>query len=284
MSLILDALNKADGERNPDEAPSLNSNHDVSIEESTPLLNTKIIYGLIGFLIFLVLVVIILMLSGKSDNHGNGTQYNEDKNTRIDASKSLKANSSPTAPLPPNTTNQQSSVAPTAVEADIPQNRYDEMKDKLIAKQYESATQSEKRKSPALKTTEKTSTDIRSTQSSKAIASIYQKSKEEKAKQKIKATPKPTPIAKSPSLEDYPFISFIADLAYAKQKGIPTLMYTEHNFSKNSSSVVLNNVTRHTGQAIADHLTLEAIVEDGIVLQYKTMRFKVVAYNSWINM
>lgn len=279
MSLILDALNKADGERNPDETPSLNSNHDVSIEESTPLLNTKIIYGLIGFLIFLVLVVIILMLSGKSDNHSNEAKYHEDINTSIDASKSLKVNSYPTAPLPP----KQSSVAAT-VEAGTPQNRYDEMKDKLIAKQYESATQNKQRKSSALKTTEKTTTDIRSTQSSKAIASIYQKSKEAKAKPKIKATPKPTPIAKSPSLEDYPFISFIADLAYAKQKGIPTLMYTEHNFSKNSSSVVLNNVTRHAGQAIADHLTLEAIVEDGIVLQHKTMRFKVVAYNSWINM
>ncbi len=283
MSLILDALNKADGERSPDETPSLNSNHDVNIEDSKPLLNTKVIYGLIGFLIFLVLIVIILMLSGKSDNNDR-VQYSEDKNSNTDVSKNLKANSSATAPLPPSTVDQKPSAPPATLEPSTPQNRYNEMKGKLIAKQYESATKSEQGGEPGIKTTEKPTPDSRPTKSSKAIASIYQKSKEEKAKPKIKAAPKPTPIAKLPSLEDYPFISFIGDLAYAKQKGIPTLMYTEHNYSKNSASVVLNNVTRQTGQAIADHLTLEAIVEDGIVLQYKTMRFKVVAYNSWVNM
>ncbi len=284
MSLILDALNKADGERNPDETPSLNSNHDVNIEEKTPLLNTKIIYGLIGFLIFLVLVVIILMLSGKSNNSANRDKYSEGKNTSIDTPKILKANNSPAAPILPGTTVQKPSTPPATLEPGSPKNRYDEMKGKLIAKQYESAILSEPKEKPVTKTPNNPTSDTRPTKSSKAIASIYQKSKEEKAKPKVKATPKPTPIAKLPSLEDYPFISFIGDLAYAKQKGIPTLMYTEHNYSKISASVVLNNVTRHAGQAIADQLTLEAIVEDGIVLKYKTMKFKVVAYNSWINM
>lgn len=268
MSLILDALNKADGERSPEDTPSLNSNHDIKPKESPPGINLNIVYALVGVLIFLVLIVIVLMVRGTSSPATNNLQP---------APSANKAANTPALPAHQAQTPSSQNSTPNK-----PQGRYVEIKEKLIAKQYESSAQ--KPLSNSDTSTAKSTVANPPTVSSKKIASIYQKSKEEAQKPKITATPKPTPAPKLPNLEDYPLLSYIGDLAYAKQKGIPTLMYTEHNYSKNAASVVLNNVTRRAGQSIADHLTLEAIVEDGIVLKYKSLRFKVMAFNSWINM
>ncbi len=265
MSLILDALNKADTERDTDETPSLNSDHDNLSERRSPELNPKIIYGLIAALIVLVCIVIALMLGGKDKTATNQIPVVSTNSTR-------EINDSQPSPQPARLPSQQIPSNPAQP------NRYSEMKEKLIAKQYDEAakTTSEPPKSTSTKTT---ITD-------KKIASIYKKSAEitTKAKQKKKTPPKPTPAPKLPSLADYPTLDFIGDMPYAKQKAIPTLMYSDHSYSKDNATVILNKVTRRQGQQIADHLTLEAIVEDGIVLKYQGLRFKIGAYNSWINM
>ncbi|MFL0799969.1 MAG: general secretion pathway protein GspB [Agarilytica sp.] len=268
MSLILDALNKADNERNTDDTPSLSSDHDGQVERRAPELNPKVIYGLIAALILLVCVVIALMLGGKGNSTANPASVDTaiPTNNMEDSQSpsSLQANV-PTQPQP----NQQTSTDPAEP------NRYSEMKEKLIAKQYDEAakTASEEPKSTA-------------TIADKKVASIYQKSAETttKAKQKKKAPPKPTPAPKLPSLADYPSLDFIGDMPYAKQKAIPTLMYNDHSYSKDNATVILNKITRRQGQQISDQLFLEAIVEDGIVLKYQGLRFKIGAYNSWINM
>ncbi len=259
MSLILDALNKADTERDTDETPSLNSDHDSRSERSSPELNPKVIYGLIAALIVLVCIVIVLMLGGGQEKTATTSP------PRISSGSASMVEDSQPSPQPAGLPTQQTPSDPAQP------NRYSEMKEKLIAKQYDEAAKT---------------TTPKATVTDKKVASIYKKNAETatKAKQKKKAPPKPTPAPKLPSLDDYPTLSFIGDLAYAKQKAIPTLMYTDHSYNKDNATVILNKVTRRQGQQIADHLTLEAIVEDGIVLKYQGLRFKIGAYNSWINM
>ncbi len=265
MSLILDALNKADTERDTDETPSLNSDHDSHSERGSPELNPKVIYGLIAALIVLVCIVIVLMLGGRDKTATNPAPV-------VPLQYTGKTEDSQPSPQPASLPTQQTPSGPAQP------NRYSAMKEKLIAKQYDEAAKTTSEPPKA--------TDTKTTVTDKKIASIYKKSAETtiKAKQKKKAPPKPTPAPKLPSLADYPTLDFIGDMPYAKQKAIPTLMYSDHSYSKDNATVILNKVTRRQGQQIADHLTLEAIVEDGIVLKYQGLRFKIGAYNSWINM
>lgn len=102
-------------------------------------------------------------------------------------------------------------------------------------------------------------------------------------------TPKPKPAVKAPpkvdnSLAKYPNLNFIHDLPFSSQNKIPTIMYTAHEYTNRSASVTLNKKARRVGEQIAAGLTLDEILEDGIVLKYNTMRFKMKALNSWVNM
>ncbi len=265
MSLILDALNKADNERDTDETPSLNSDHDSHAERRSPELNPKVIYGLIAALIVLVCIVIALMLGGKEKTTTNPAPI-------VSIESTSKIEDSQPSPQPANLPTQQLPSDPAQP------NRYSEMKEKLIAKQYDEAAKSSSEQAK--------NSNTKATVTDKKIASIYKKSAETitKEKQRKKTPPKPTPAPKLPSLADYPSLDFIGDMPYAKQKAIPTLMYSDHSYSKDNATVILNKVTRRQGQQIVDQLTLEAIVEDGIVLKHQGLRFKIGAYNSWINM
>lgn len=69
------------------------------------------------------------------------------------------------------------------------------------------------------------------------------------------------------------------------QESIPTLFYTQHQYRANkSASVVLNKRTFYVGDYITDELILEAILKDGIIVKKHTTLFKLQARNSWVNL
>lgn len=274
MSLILDALNKADKERSPEDTPSIQSDHEQTDSRVTSL-NPVMIYGLIGLLVVLLCVIIFILLNNSEEKTADDLPATEPNKPTETRNLSVK----PTAPSHP------SSPQLKAQQSE----RYTQVKEKLIAQQYASASEPQPPSLPSAHRAKASTPEvIQKKLAADKVASIYQQNQEDtpKKKKQAKPTPVPTPTAapKLPSLADFPRLNFINDLAYAKQKEIPTLMYTEHVYAKNNASVTLNNIKRKTGQMIADHLTLETIVEDGIVLRYKDLRFKVSAYNSWINM
>ncbi len=286
MSLILDALNKADKDRNPENTPSIKSDHE-SLRDRANRLNPIVVYALIGLLVILLITIIIIMLSGDDDNPAPMVPVaNQQLNATHDTSSQIQ-NPPEVAPPPSPEKN---------VQNNIQNERHAQIKEKMIAQQYASVSESQESRAntptePAIeKEAKKPNAEvIQEKLAADKIASIYQQSTEEKPqKKKAKSTPTPTPAPtappKLPSLADYPQLSYINDMPYAKQKEIPTLMYTEHYYVKDNSYVTLNKVQRKAGQIIADHLTLEHIVDDGIVLRYKSLRFKISAYNSWINM
>lgn len=85
-------------------------------------------------------------------------------------------------------------------------------------------------------------------------------------------------------LAGHPNVGTIRDLPLAVQNEIPTLMYAVHNFKPaGESEVMINNQTLRVGQKLGN-LTLEIITEDGVIMRKGEHRFTLTALSSWVNM
>jgi general secretion pathway protein B len=76
------------------------------------------------------------------------------------------------------------------------------------------------------------------------------------------------------------------DLPWNKRQSIPTISYARHNFlSDGLSSVVINNQTVGIGNIISvGQFVVQEIYVDGVVLKHGNTQFKLRALNGWINM
>ncbi|MCE3253641.1 MAG: hypothetical protein K0Q67_2661 [Cellvibrio sp.] len=76
------------------------------------------------------------------------------------------------------------------------------------------------------------------------------------------------------------------DLPWNMRQQIPTISYARHNFLANGvSSVVINNQTSGTGNIIgAGQFIVQEIYVDGVVLKHGNAVFKLRALTGWINM
>lgn len=66
---------------------------------------------------------------------------------------------------------------------------------------------------------------------------------------------------------------------------LPSILYTVHHYEANPANrlVEINSTTFRTGGTVAEGLILEEILNDGIILRYRSQRFKLPALNSWVN-
>lgn len=76
------------------------------------------------------------------------------------------------------------------------------------------------------------------------------------------------------------------DLPWNMRQQIPTISYARHNFLANGvSSVVINNQTSGTGNIIgAGQFIVQEIYVDGVILKHGNAVFKLRALTGWINM
>lgn len=75
------------------------------------------------------------------------------------------------------------------------------------------------------------------------------------------------------------------ELSFNQKQLFPSINYSQHNYLGNSaSSVVINGELMRVGSRIAQDLTLEEIVEDGVIFNFYHKRVSFKALNSWINM
>ncbi len=65
---------------------------------------------------------------------------------------------------------------------------------------------------------------------------------------------------------------------------IPSLIYSEHNYSANGRSEVVLNGQSLTERQRAGPFTVVEILPDSVILRWREMQFRVRARNSWINM
>lgn len=77
----------------------------------------------------------------------------------------------------------------------------------------------------------------------------------------------------------------IHELPRALQQSIPSIHYRDHRFHNGPDSrVVLNGQELRVGAQLDRDLRVDEILDDGVVLSFKGQSFKLRARNSWINM
>lgn len=321
MSLILDALNKADNERNKEQTPTINSSHDDSMpfENSPKRQNTLLVIGLVVCVVLIAVLAYFLFFSKDS-----GTKaVNAEKNRLVNAApatqqeiarqqqrernapqeesaegKVVEAQSISLNDIKPSTAKTAKPTAPT--------NRVDEHRKKMIAAQYEQVNRKSQKAAPSTETRTQPDT-VKATPSAQTrnagpkpaqptaqddrVAAIYKNqtqptpkpqvtAKQPKASSQPVATP-PPPALNKLMLSGHPDIGAVNSLPFATQKELPTIMYREHHYP---NTVVMNKKTLRKGQMVEANLYVEEILQDGVIMRYKTFKFKMPRLNSWVNM
>ena len=87
-------------------------------------------------------------------------------------------------------------------------------------------------------------------------------------------------------LESVTGVPYFNDLPWGRKQQIPTISYARHDYLANGiSTVVINGETRGVGNQVArGQFVIEDILEDGVVLRYGDQRFKLPALSGWVNM
>lgn len=281
MSLILDALNKADSERSKNNTPSLNSNHDAIASDASTKSNTRVIFALGTITILLLIALVVLFLKDK-DNVKDRDNAKDRRNAEVSVKAPVPASSqkreiasqTPTKssasekqPLdfaPPETVKPEKAISQQDDE------KYAQIKKKLIEAQYKKAA--EEPIEPVVQKPEEKQVKI---------TSIYEKSH---TVNQQNATSSEQPNSNADSLKQFTKIGNIRDLPTAIQQSIPTIMYSAHNYNSNNASVTLNNKKRKKGQQVSDQLYIEYILRDGIILRFREHKFKMSALSSWVNL
>ena len=99
------------------------------------------------------------------------------------------------------------------------------------------------------------------------------------------AVMEPLPEVKIRSLDAFPNLPFFNDLPWNQKQQIPTISYSRHNYLPSSvSSVVINGATRGIGNLAPGEFIIEDIVSDGVVLRHQDKVFKLPALSGWVNM
>ncbi|WP_041523522.1 general secretion pathway protein GspB [Gilvimarinus agarilyticus] len=94
----------------------------------------------------------------------------------------------------------------------------------------------------------------------------------------------PEPELRNSLLAAHPNVGTIRDLPLAVQNEIPTLMYSAHEYREGGvSEVMINNQSLREGQTLQG-LELEVIAEDGVIMRSGDHLFKLTAMSSWVNM
>lgn len=96
-------------------------------------------------------------------------------------------------------------------------------------------------------------------------------------------------VAEAPSARTFVSITNVQDfneLPWNTKQQIPTISYQRHNFLAGGvSTVVINGQTLGVGNiASSSQLVVQEIFEDGVVLKRGNVVFKLRALNGWINM
>ncbi len=74
---------------------------------------------------------------------------------------------------------------------------------------------------------------------------------------------------------------FLHELSQKLQNSIPSIMYALHKYDDHT--VVINKKTYGEDEEIAPNLTIKRILADGLLLEFNGITFKLSALSSWVN-
>ncbi len=275
MSLILDALNRANQERNEDsnnpylQTPSINAS-----SERHPLKRW-------GFECLLAIIVIVAC-------YYFFQQSNQQNTVALPAVATINNNSS-----------DHQDTANNIVESIPLQSKQTEQlitelltTEHLITEQFaiDKNDLSTAEKSIAVKDQPENSE-----QDTAAINSLYQQQTKQaviqspsQAEPKIIATPKKTITeviepADDNGLSILESIPLLAEFSTRFKQSVPSIEYSTHIYSEEGGVVILNGKTCKVGTELAPGLRVIAILKNSLVLDYNGRQFRLQALNSWIN-
>lgn len=295
MSLILDALNRADQERkNQDRAPDIHTVHPAPAALAKPGLRAAkpLLLGVLAVLLLLVAVLVWWMLTANNAQSSNTSQVTPTSSSTAEPAPTLPSTPASTPGPTPATTSttappkklsnpgdgaNKAAVNALPATADNP----------AVADLYQVQSSSVANKSP--------------------VDQLYQQERAAPMAEAVQI-PESTPVATSQSLtanlsapqritgpaQDFSprrlssirGIPYFNDLPWSQKQGIPTISYARHDYLPSGiSTVVINGETRGIGNQVAHgQFVIEDICEDGVVLRYGELRFKLPALSGWVNM
>ena len=282
MSLILDALNKADRDRanKLKKSPSIDADHKIPIIGANAYLHNKRFVALVVLAIFAIIFLAFYL--GKSSA--------PETPQRVFTTPNIKPNKpQPASNISTNRNETTRASTPTTQYKSNESEKkqiatYSKTKEKLQQKQIDAEYRRAERFTPIEITndTQESQKDV-----SNNIASIYQETEEPIASKNIIVASKdvePQPEkSEGTAMADYPELGSIRDLPWNMQDQIPTLTYSEHNYSNSNANIKVNNRRFQKGSKVAPDLTIEKILEDGVIMRFKDKRFKMRALSSWVN-
>ena len=276
MSLLLDALNKADQERKRgDGPPSIDSRHDTyrALDRSkTPPIVIVLVVGLL-----LALLLLAVYWLGKSTQQSTVSVVAAQQSN--DAQKPANTgDSNPTSPkIQYNATNNgqqgegmdrgetivsQDPINPSAASNLINTSNNEDLSEADgVANLYQQQTNNSTSTNALL-----TDRQLTTPSTTGVIAETLE---HQTAPNSINQ------FANLPELRDLP------NAILAK---IPTLKYTEHNYNKNGGNVVINGEVKHVNDSLGNGVVIDKILSDGLILHIDNFSFKMRAMNTWINM
>ncbi len=93
------------------------------------------------------------------------------------------------------------------------------------------------------------------------------------------------PLAETPApvTEAGRLVPYLHQLPDSFQSHIPTLMYTNHIYSaEKGGAVILNDKSYREGDTLAPDLVIERITETDLLLRYRGKPFRLAALSSWV--
>jgi general secretion pathway protein B len=248
MSLLLDALNKADQERKRNEAtPGINSNHE-GLADQEARKNSMV-------LIVVILVSLVILLAAI---YWLGQRSAVSAQASTDA-KEPKPAQNLIASKPTSTIHSTTTSSPTQTQS--PTETTNDSTEDSVADLYQQNVQT-----PARNATLTTAAIEPTTPEAAASTSNIEPTG---------ATP--TSIAQFANLPD------LHDLPTQVMDKIPSLNYTEHNYNSIGGNVKLNGTIHHINDQLGNGLVIDKILSDGMILHIDNYSFKMKALNSWVN-
>ncbi len=258
MSLILDALNKADQERqNANNPPGIHSVH-----QHSAFPNRKPIWIYIALAIAIILVILgTWFFFFSADN-----KKAQEQPVVVTPEKPKKSTKIPGLPKP----------VLVNKEASKPANR------PTIKPTIQPTAQ---------KVTKPSASDVSQLYRREQAANANSSSATTKSKPASVNTreAEKTQTGETPNtahlLKDFPHVGGINDLPWSTLNELPSLNYVAHQYlgDKGRSYVTINDQRKTNGQNLSENIRIDQILEDGVILSYQGQQFKLPALNSWVN-
>lgn len=272
MSLILDALNRAEHERkNQNTVPDLNTLHRPQEIDSSPE-TRRTLWWVMGVVLVLIAIIIVLVVL-----------LRREPAEQISAIKAAPLQQSPVVPSASPAIAQQSSVdaTPTVTAVPVVETTPQISPPTADVNKLYAAEDIEPTQVVDTGVNELYAAEAATTAASETIVDPFNAAGNTAA---VSAVPQEqAPPRTFDSINNIP--DFNA-LPWNMRQQIPTISYARHNYLANGvSSVVINNQTTGVGNIIGTgQFVVQDIFVDGVVLKHGNAVFKLRALNGWINM